>query len=121
MDSDINSKFYKCCFHAHDATEHLEHSVTDDIVTCVNCNMLHSLFLNNNVIPQVGQCVASPRTTSSQDCVFDQTFFLFMYNHDFQLKCSVTAGALGVGTGGQWSSTESVQFKERCFYECFIY
>ena len=36
-----------------------------------------------------------------------------MYNHDFQLKCSVTAEALGVGTGGQWSSTPENQFSLR--------
>ena len=75
--------------------------------------MLQSLSVNSNVIPQVGQCVASPRTTSSQGCVFDQTFFLFMYNHYFKLKCSLTAGALGAGTGGQWFSTPENQFSLR--------
>ena len=91
----------------------MEHSVTDNVVTYVNCNMVQSLFVNNNVIPQVGQCVASPRTTSGQGCVCDQTFFLFMYNQDFQLKCSVTAGALGEGTGGQWTATRDDQFSLR--------
>ena len=75
--------------------------------------MVQSLFVSNNVIPQVGQCVASPRTTSGQGCVCDQTFFLFMYNQDFQLKCSVTAGALGEGTGGQWTATRDDQFSLR--------
>ena len=59
--------------------------------------MVQSLFVKKNVTPQVGQCVASPGTTSSQGCVFDQIFFLVMYEQDFQLKCSVTAEALEGG------------------------
>ena len=75
----------------------MEHSVTGDVVVCDSYNTVQSLCVKNNVRPHVGQCVASLGTTSSQGRAFDQIFYLVMYDQEFQLKCSVTAGALGGG------------------------